>query len=652
MNKKPEIGVCYYPEHWPESLWPDDARRMAALGIAYVRIGEFAWSRLEPKRGDLRLDWLERAIDVLHEAGLKVILGTPTATPPKWLVDEMPDMLPVDKEGKVLGFGSRRHYCFSHRGYRSECLRIVETLAERFGNHPAVAGWQTDNEYGCHDTTRSWSEASLAAFRHWLSDKYGSVDALNAAWGNVFWSKEYNDIYAIDLPGLAPAEINPAHRMDFYRFSSDQVVEFNRLQCDLLRRLSPGRDIMHNFMGRTLEFDHFAVGADLDVSSWDCYPLGFLEDRSDADHDWRRRFARAGDPDFQAFHHDLYRATSGGRWWVMEQQPGPVNWADHNPAPRDGMVRLWTLEAVAHGAEVVSYFRWKQAPFAQEQMHAGLLRPDGVEAEGFFEAESAVEDLLKIGAPDSGTADAAIVFDYESAWAWEVQPQGREFDYFRLVFDHYRALRRKGLSVDVLPADTADLSDYRLVLIPGLFAWSDALVAALCDFEGVALIGPRTGSKTRDFSIPDNLPPDLPKNLADVLVSRAESLRPDCPVGVADGDGAVRFWREFLVTGGSCEAAISSEDGWPVLVHQGRTHYLGGWPDDVLLDDIVARLTALATLPTIDLPEGVRLRRHGDLTFAFNYGDTAVDLAALGLDADPVVGGSKLPPSGVSVFRQ
>ncbi|WP_419906325.1 beta-galactosidase [Hoeflea sp.] len=651
MKNKPEIGVCYYPEHWPETHWRDDARRMAELGIVYVRIGEFAWSRVEPNRGDLRLEWLERAVEVLSEAGLKVILGTPTATPPKWLVDEMPDMLPVDREGKILGFGSRRHYCFSHPGYRHECMRIVRALAERLGKHPAVAGWQVDNEYGCHDTARSWSEASLTTFRQWLKDKYGTIEQLNEAWGTVFWSKEYTSFFAIDLPGLAPAEINPAHRMDFYRFSSDQVIEFNRLQSDLLRKLSPGRDIIHNFMGRTLEFDHFSVGADLDVSSWDSYPLGFLEDRSDADDDWRQRFARTGDPDFQAFHHDLYRATSGGRWWVMEQQPGPVNWADHNPAPRDGMVRLWTLEAVAHGAEVVSYFRWKQAPFAQEQMHSGLLRPDGVEAEGFYEAESAVEAMSKLEMTGTSRAEVAIVYDYQSSWAWEVQPQGREFDYFRLVFDHYRALRRKGLSVDILPSDTEDLSGYGLVLIPGLFAWNETLVTALRNYEGVALIGPRTGSKTTNFSIPEKLPPDLPADLADVVVSRVESLRPDCPVGLAGGAGKVKFWREFLVTGERCQSEIASEDGWPVMVRQNNLHYLGGWPDDLLLDEIIGRLTTAAGVSTIDLPDGVRQRRHGDLTFVFNYGDTAVDLATLGIAGTPVIGGSELAPSEVAAIR-
>jgi len=253
---------------------------------------------------------------------------------------------------------------------------------------------------------------------------------------------EYGSFEEIELPVGAVTELNPAHRMDFRRFASGEVARFNKLQADIIRARSPGRDIIHNFMGRTLAFDHFDVGSQLDVSSWDSYPLGFLEDRSDEGGEWKRRFVRAGDPDFQAFHHDLYRATSGGRWWVMEQQPGPVNWAPHNPAPREGMVRLWTWEAFAHGAETVSYFRWRQAPFAQEQMHAGLLRPDSVEAEGFREAKKVAEEIVALDLPGGGRAEVAIVFDYASAWAWEIQPQGREFDYFRLTFDFYRSLRR------------------------------------------------------------------------------------------------------------------------------------------------------------------------------------------------------------------
>ncbi|MEM9104492.1 MAG: beta-galactosidase [Pseudomonadota bacterium] len=651
MPSEPQIGVCYYPEHWPEDIWKDDAQRMAALGISYVRIGEFAWSRLEPQSGHLDFDWMRRAIDVLHDAGLKVILGTPTATPPKWLVDEMPDMLPVDEHGHVIGFGSRRHYCFSHRGFQAECERIVTALAESFGQHPAVIGWQIDNEYACHETARNWSQASLLAFRQWLKRRYGSVDALNKAWGNVFWSMEYTDFQSIDLPALAPTENNPAHRMDFYRFSSDQVINFNRLQVEILRKHSPGRDLIHNFMGRTLAFDHFEMGSDLDISSWDSYPLGFLEDRSNADATWRQRFARAGDPDFQAFHHDLYRATSGGRWWVMEQQPGPVNWAHHNPAPRDGMIRLWTLEAFAHGAEVVSYFRWRQLPFGQEQMHAGMLRPDGVEAQAFHEAAAVMEDLTTLDFSGDGPADVVIVFDYTSAWAWEIQPQGEDFDYFRLVFDHYRALRRKGLSVDILPADTADLSAYKLVLVPGLFAWNDTLVSAIERYEGVVLIGPRSGSKTSDFQIPTALAPNLPVELLDVTVSQSESLRADCPIDMSEGTGHIRFWREFLDVGGAVETVVTSDDGKPVLVQQGNRFYLGGWPDDALLDGLLDRLCAEAEIATVLLPDGLRVRRRGDHLFVLNYGDTAVDLETIGLKGTLQYGEKTLAPSGVAALK-
>jgi beta-galactosidase len=178
---------------------------------------------------------------------------------------------------------------------------------------------------------------------------------------------------------------------------------------------------------------------------------------------------RQGDPDFQAFHHDLYRAVGRGRWWIMEQQPGPVNWAPYNPDPLPGMARLWAWEAFAHGAEAVCYFRWRQAPFAQEQMHAGLLRPDSEPGAGLWRGREQVAQELA-AMPEVGTAgaDVALVFDYASDWAWAIQPQGRSFDYFRLVFPFYRGLRRLGLNVDILPPDVADLSGYRLVLAPGV----------------------------------------------------------------------------------------------------------------------------------------------------------------------------------------
>lgn len=244
-----QLGVCYYPEHWPAQQWASDARRMRENGLSFVRIGEFAWSRLEPRDGVYDFDWMRRVIDLLSEAGLGVVLGTPTATPPKWLVDKIPDMLAVDQWGRTRRFGSRRHYCFSSETYARECDRIVTALAREFGAHPGVVAWQTDNEYGCHDTVESYSQAAALAFRRWCEKKYGSIEHLNEAWGNVFWSMEYASFDEIDPPGLCVTEANPAHRLNFQRFSSDQVKRFNARQVAILRAHSQGRPIAHNFMG-------------------------------------------------------------------------------------------------------------------------------------------------------------------------------------------------------------------------------------------------------------------------------------------------------------------------------------------------------------------------------------------------------------------
>jgi beta-galactosidase len=648
--QKPQLGVCYYPEQWPAEWWREDARRMADLGLAWVRIGEFAWSRLEPAQGRLSFGWLDDAIGSLGDAGLKIVLGTPTATPPRWLVEKMPDMLPVDREGRIRRFGSRRHYCSSHRGYRAECARIVTELAQRYGENPFVQAWQIDNEYGCHDTTLSFSAAALEQFRAWLEAKYRTTEALNRAWGNVFWSMEYSAFSQIDLPNLTVTEANPAHWMDFHRFSSDQVVSFNALQAAILRRYAPGREILHNFMGKTLSFDHFRVGQDLDLASWDSYPLGFLEDRSNASPEFRNRFARSGDPDFQAFHHDLYRAVGKKGWWVMEQQPGPVNWAPHNPVPLPGMARLWTWEAIAHGAAVVSYFRWRQAPFGQEQMHSGLLEPDSRESPAFDEIRRVALEIGKL--PDRGArrADCAIVFDYPSAWAWEIQQHGAEFSYFDLVFDYYRSLRRLGMDVDFTPADRPDLAGRRLVVIPGLFAWNRELIEELRRFDGETVIGPRSGSKTADFAIPAGMPPDLPPDVLSARIGRVESLRRDGPIAVGS-KGGFRFWREFAQPGPGCEISDMAADGFAAVLRQDRVTYIAGWPDEALMQDVFVRILGRNALAHRVLPDEIRLRRSGHCLFAFNYGSSGVDLRKFGIDGDFLLGSAELGGADVAILR-
>ncbi len=616
---KRTLGVCYYPEHWSEDVWTDDAARMVEAGISWVRIGEFAWSRLEPQPDVFKFDWLDRAIEVLGDAGLKVILGTPTATPPRWMLEKHPDMLAVDEEGRPRGFGSRRHYCFSHLGYRAESKRITRMFVERYGANPHVAAWQTDNEYACHDTTRSYSASATAGFQNWLAQKYQSTEALNRAWGNVFWSMEYDDFADIGLPNLTVTEPNHPHVLDFYRYSSDMVVEFNREQVEEIRKHT-NAPIIHNYMGRETSFDHFKVGADLDIASWDSYPIGFLSDRLEGTPEHKLRFLRQGDPDNQAFHHDIYRAVglaggnpspAGGRWWVMEQQPGPVNWAPYNPAPLPGMARLWAWEAFAHGAETVCYFRWRQAPFAQEQMHAGLLRPDSADAPAMAECKQVAAEIASL--PDVGTAkaDVALVFDYESAWGWEAQPQGADFDMFRLAFAAYRSCRRLGLNVDIVPPNTSDLSGYRLTLAPGIMHLSDPLRNALSN--ATALIGPRTDTKTEHLSIPTPMGPNL--DGLDTTVVLTESLPPQASVSLENG-GQFLHWREILE--GNAPVKLRATDGAPAIVGD-KLRYLAGWPDDATWDMILRGMCDEVGVTHHVLPDGLRIRDTETHRFVFNY---------------------------------
>ena len=577
----PTLGVCYYPEHWPREQWIEDAARMVECGVSYVRIAEFAWSRVEVTRDQFEFEWLDDAISILGAAGLKVIMCTPTATPPKWLVDEMPDLVAVDENGNPRKWGSRRHYDFSHVGYRNESARITEIFAKRYGKNTNVAAWQADNEYGCHETTVSYSMAARDGFRDWLAQRYQSTDSLNRAWGNVFWSMEVNDFSEVELHNLTVTEPNPSHVLDFRRYASDQVAEFNRIQTKILRKYSPGRDLIHNFMGHFLEFDHFDVARDLDVASWDSYPIGNLERHFD-DPNWKAWYLRAGDPDMQAFHHDLYRGCSPEkRMWVMEQQPGPVNWAPWNPDPHPGMVRLWSHEAFAHGAEVVSYFRWRQAPFAQEQFHAGLNRPDGSADRGFEEAEQVAKELAALPEANTEKSKVALLFDYQSIWATEIQPQGEDYDAFVLVRDFYSALRKLGQNIDIVSVND-DLDGYALVVVPHLLMIDETLVGRLEESGAHVVLGPRSGSRTKDHQIPDNLAPGLLQRLIPMRVLRVESLRPGISIPI-ESIGCFTKWAEQVEPGEGTNVLLMGDNDYPAWLKNNKYSYIAGWPDQNLL---------------------------------------------------------------------
>lgn len=641
------LGVCYYPEQWPEDQWAEDARRMKDLGIVYVRVGEFAWSRLEPRPGELSFAWLDRALETLGNAGLKVVLGTPTATPPKWLVDKLA-LSAVGVDGRPRRFGSRRHYCFSSSAYLDECRRIATQLGERYGRKVAVAAWQIDNEYGCHDTVRCYCDRCREAFRVFLRERYGDIGAMNRAFGNVFWSMEYESFDSIDLPNLTVTEANPAHWLAYYRFASAQVTAFNRAQVEVLRRLSPGRPLTHNYMGLTTEFDHYPVAADLDFASWDSYPLGFT-DMLPIDPEQKLRYGRTGHPDISAFHHDLYRSVGDGRFWVMEQQPGPVNWAPHNPAPLPGMVRLWTWEALAHGAEVVSYFRWRQAPYGQEQMHAGLHLPDYRPAEGYFEALQVVKEARNVPLDRTARASVALVFDYEADWVHSIQPQVREYSYKMEVLRWYAALRRLGFDIDIAPPGQS-LAGYKLVVVPSLPIVREEALAAFRGSEAIIAFGPRSGSKTPEFQIPEGLPPGPLRELVPLTVTHVEGIAPDWiePLAWKGRRYGARQWLEHVRTKAAVQASWGNAR--PAVVSAGRFHYLACLPDKAFLNDWFESLARDAGLSPLRLPPGGRLRRRGGVTFAFNNDPEPWSVPAP-KDAKFLLGERELTRGGVCAFR-
>lgn len=642
-----KLGVCYYPEHWPRKLWEVDARRMRELGIEYVRVGEFAWALLEPSPGRFQWQWLDEALEVLGRAGLKVVLGTPTAAPPKWLVDRYPEVLPVDAAGRVRNFGSRRHYCFSSPAFRAETERIVTAMAKHYGDHPAVVGWQVDNEYGCHDTVRCYCPRCRDAFRAWLKKRYHTIEALNEAWGTAFWSQVYRDFGEIELPCRTVARPNPSHLLDYYRFASHQVRTYNALQVQIIREFSPGKFVTHNFEDFSFHFDHFAVRRDLDFASWDSYPVGTWE--TALPESSRTGDARTGDPDVAGFHHDLYRAVGRGRFWVMEQQPGPINWGRNCPVPAPGMVRLWTWEAFAHGAEVVSYFRWRQVPFGAEQMHSGLLLPDGSPGVGFSEVKRVAQELPSIPPLPPPRPPVALVFDYEAAWVQEIEPHAEGWSYPELVLQFYRALRELGLDVDVV-APGQSLDGYRLVVVPTLPIVRQEALEAFQRADCTVVFGPRSGSKTEDFHMPPGLPPGPLRELVPVRVLAVEGMVPEAlEVNWRGKSYRVGVWHELIE--GECRPLMYFSDGAGAAYQNGRYIYIGFWPPGDFLKDFLEYLAKEAGLRTVRLPSGLRIRRRGKYGFAFNYSSQGLEVPAPD-GARFLIGRRTLPPHEVAIWEE
>jgi beta-galactosidase len=643
--RAPLLGVDYYPEHCPEERWSIDARLMREAGLSVVRLAEFAWVKMEPSEGQYDWLWLDKAIETLAGEGLQVVLGTPTANPPAWMVQANPDILPVDAQGHRRNFGSRRHYCFNNQTYHNATRRIVMAMGEHFGHNPAVIGWQLDNEFGCHDTTRCYCKICATAFRTWLQKKYSSLDMLNTAWGNVFWSQFYNDWEQIMPPNLTVTEANPSHVLDWYRFSSDSVVAYQQIQIEILRKLCPDKFITTNFMGTFPDLNHYVMAASLDFITWDSYPTGYAEyTRPIAympDQPQLNVANDVGDPYVTGFCHDLMRGLKeGASFWVMEQQAGHINWGKVNPALRPGTVRLWTWHDIAAGADVVVYFRWRACRFAQEQYHSGLLHHDSTPDTGYQEMLKLQNEhtLMRSIQGTKVVADTAILADYEDLWALDLQPHNHLINYWRHLFAYYYALARAGVPVDVVSTG-ADISRYKLVIAPTLGLADDALATHLTAYVksgGILLLGIRSGFKTLTNIVTDKPLPGPFRNLVGTTVKTWHSLSPDVMYPLIDNKLQTleaTIWAESLVAD-SADPLISYSGG-PLegkaavtinKVGKGCAVYVGLWPNEAVLNSLISWLLPQAGIKQLaHVPEGVLTYRRKDsgcdYLFLLNFTD-------------------------------
>ena len=503
-------GVAYYPEHWPEERWEIDFSMMKELGFNVVRMAEFAWAKLEPVEGQYDFSWLDRAVAICYNLGIKIILGTPTPTPPIWAIRKFPGILPVDEYGRTREFGSRRHYCTNSSEYYRLTENIVQVMVEQYRNHPAVMGWQIDNEFSCHETTRCYCQNCEREFRDWLRQKYRTIEELNQAWGTVFWSMTFRDFEEIPVPRVAVTERNPSIMLDYYRFCSDADVKYQKFQIDLLKTTASHQLITHNMMGvRIDELNLFDLGKDLDFVSWDNYLVDGQE------------------PVLPTLGHDLTRGIKkGADYWVMEQQIGYVNWSEYNPAIRPGYPRLWIYHALAHGAKGIVFFRWRGCHYAQEQFHSGILKYNAEKSRAYEEISVTLKELSKLEPILNGArvrAKVAMVFSYDNWWALKLQPHNKDFDYLQHFVKYYQTLLAMNVPLDIVQP-TEELAGYDLVIAPTLMLLNDQIVNNLSKYvrEGGYLVTTlRSGMKTWSNLVN---PKSLSGELEELLGGRVEEF--------------------------------------------------------------------------------------------------------------------------------
>jgi beta-galactosidase len=500
-NQMVTVGVYYYPEAWPESQWSRDMTNIRKLGMEFVHMGEFAWYFMEPEEGKYQFDWLERNVDLAARNGLKVVLCTPSATPPIWLTRKHPEILMLDKQGRTMDHGSREHADWSSPVYREYVTKIDTELAKRFGNDSRVWGWQIDNELSHYGRRYSYSPAATTKFRAWLREKYGSIDRLNQNWGGSFWSEMYQGFDQIDIPNpdTLVADPSPHAMLDFERWFAHEAADYLSMQAKIIRQYSKNQWVTTNFMTLHEDVDPSLSAKALDVFSWTHYPV----------HGQMNEGAlgfRLGSAEQMSFMHDFMRPFNGLSG-LMELQPGQVNWGEVNPWPLPGAIHMWILRAFGAGARFVCTYRYRQPLFGSELYHKGLAETDGVTpSPGGREYAQAMRDVIELRKhydpnarePQSYAARrTAFLISYDSRWDISNHKQTTRWDTVEHWMRYYRALKSMMAPVDVLTSDR-DFSHYPFVIAPAYQLIDHELIGRFTTYAqngGHLVLTCRTGQK-------------------------------------------------------------------------------------------------------------------------------------------------------------
>jgi beta-galactosidase len=498
------IGVYYYPEAWPTNEWPRDIANIKKMGLEFVHMGEFAWAFMEPEEDKYNFDWLDEAVRLCGQNGLKVVLCTPSPTPPAWLVAKYPEVLMIDAEGRQMEHGSREHASWSVQRYRDEVEKIDTQLGKRYGNNPFVWGWQIDNELSHYGKNFSYDESSQKKFRTWLKQKYGTIDRLNEDWGNAFWSQMYQSWDQIRIPNQEElvALPNPHAQLDSERWFADEAADYLRFQAGVLRRYVGHRQfITSNFMNMHSQVYPPLNGEDFDIITWTLYPAHGNVEPGDLGF-------RLGNGNEMGFMHDFLRNINGTEG-LMELQPGQVNWGDVNPLPYPGAVYMWIMRAFALGSKTVCTYRFREPLFGNEQYHYGLVGTDGVTPSiGGDQYSQAVHDIGKLRALRNPAAPIpkayndrriALLYNVENRWDMDNHPQTTRWSSMGHVLKYYGAAKRLGCPVDVITEDK-DFSRYPFLIAPAYQLVDAKLVARWREYAengGHLVLTCRTGEKDR-----------------------------------------------------------------------------------------------------------------------------------------------------------